>query len=392
MQLFLGLLRPELQVGYYFNYYYLMRIVALICLVLFMFTFNVKGSHFLGANITYEWVSGNQYNVKVTYYRECSGIAAMDSVLVCISSQSNNYSDSIRIPQFGIPVALPQCPYVQPVISSCFGGFGYGIEKYVFQNVVSLPFISDDWILSFTQDGTSAISPLNNYGLYVSTRIDNLNYPGNSSVNFIYDPTFEFCVLQPAWDLFNATDIDGDSLSYFITPTLIDSNICPAQPLLYPQFAGNLLPGSSTPYYIHPQNGWVYFNPNQLQIGYITVTAKEFRNSVMINQTIFTHQANIISNCIISNSEDNIVNQYGIQIFPTIVNDIIHIRTNSNIKVNDIYLLDVSGRVAFQVNDVCKNDQELDLSNFASGLYFVKLSGMNYGKRFDYLNYRIFKL
>lgn len=86
------------------------------------------------------------------------------------------------------------------------------------------------------------------------------------------------------------------------------------------------------------------------------------------------------------------MNPYGIQIFPTIVNDIIHIQINSNILVNNILLLDISGRVVFQVNAVSNDCRELNLSKLTSGLYFLKLSGIGYGKRFDHVNYKILKM
>ena len=75
-----------------------------------------------------------------------------------------------------------------------------------------------DWIFSFEQCcRNAAITNLQNaagVGMYLSAKLDNLNYPVNSSPFFNNIPVTQFCVNNQFYYDQLATDPDGDSLAY----------------------------------------------------------------------------------------------------------------------------------------------------------------------------------
>ncbi len=72
-----------------------------------------KATHSMGADLTYECVGGNNYKIRVSFYRDCIGINAPTNVNVTISSASCGQS-FIRtlnpIPGTGVEIT-PICPY-----------------------------------------------------------------------------------------------------------------------------------------------------------------------------------------------------------------------------------------------------------------------------------------
>src|SRR5689334_5885457 len=102
--------------------------------------------------------------------------------------------------------------------TTCQGGSAPGIEVIYYEGVVTLPSAQSDWVISYSTFPQN-IGIGQNF-MYVSTKIDNINTPTNSSSFYTHFPTFFYCINQPAWDDFSSTDVDGVSLSYHIIPVL----------------------------------------------------------------------------------------------------------------------------------------------------------------------------
>ena len=80
-----------------------------------------SASHAMGADLTYECMGGNTYKIRVSFYRDCIGIAAPANVFVNIRSISCGQNLGITcnpIPGTGQEVT-PLCP---SAVSSCNGG------------------------------------------------------------------------------------------------------------------------------------------------------------------------------------------------------------------------------------------------------------------------------
>jgi hypothetical protein len=47
---------------------------------------SANASHIMGGEITYDWLGGNDYRVRYTFYRDCAGIAAPAVVQITYGS------------------------------------------------------------------------------------------------------------------------------------------------------------------------------------------------------------------------------------------------------------------------------------------------------------------
>jgi len=339
-----------------------------------LFSFNSSGSHIPGAFISYSSAGSNQYEINVTLYRDCSGILLPDSVIICVSSVQSNFNDSIRIGTNGNSIILPDFPLLPPQTSSCFGGSGHGISKSVYSGIINLPIVSDDWVVSFT----SPIHP--NFGtipnpfelsMNIYTRIDNLNYPNNNSIVTGADPDFLYCIAQDAWEDLSITDPDGDSLYFTLVPTLVDSSICPPQPYFYgSQYYSPV--SSSVPYYIDPENGWIHFIPNMVQVGYLSIKINEYRNGNLINETTLSFIQSVVIGCTSAGIMESDFSN--IQIFPNPTNELVHINTG-------IYNCDCRLQIINSIGEIIYSSGSipdlLDLTHVTSGIYSIHIFGKN---------------
>ena len=67
----------------------LQRWFFLITILLLSFTAQqANASHAMGADLTYQCVGGNAYKVRLSFYRDCIGIAAPTSVYINVRSAS----------------------------------------------------------------------------------------------------------------------------------------------------------------------------------------------------------------------------------------------------------------------------------------------------------------
>ena len=130
---------------------YLSFIFKAFLTVLFFFTFNINSiyaSHSQGGEITMSCLGGNQYELRLALYRDCSGINAPTTVNVRYSSASCGINLNVtlnRIPNTGQEVTA-LCPGATTV---CNGGTLPGVQEYVYTAIVNLPPCSD-WVMSYS--------------------------------------------------------------------------------------------------------------------------------------------------------------------------------------------------------------------------------------------------
>src|SRR5438105_15134486 len=75
---------------------------------------DAHASHAQGADITYQCLGGNQYQITLSFYRDCGGVTAPNTVTInCSSANCNqNYNVTLnQIPNTGQEV-IPICPNV----------------------------------------------------------------------------------------------------------------------------------------------------------------------------------------------------------------------------------------------------------------------------------------
>ncbi len=274
-------------------------VTALIMGIMVLGTTETRASHAVGADITYQYVGPNQFLLTLRLYRDCFGIPAPTSATIGYTSSCFPGGSITLQPLPGTGQQIPTSPCVPTVVTTCNGGTGYGIQEWIYQGVVTLPGPCVDWRFDYNlccrNDQINTLINPASFNLYVSTTLDNFNYPTNSSPTFSNIPVTQFCIGNQFYYSQGATDIDGDSLVFSLAPSETNLN----QPVTYAPGYGPLTPlASSTPIVCNPTNGTISFTPSVLQVGVLAVVCEEFRNGVKIGQVKRDMQMKVVSTCI----------------------------------------------------------------------------------------------
>lgn len=286
--------------------------VTISFLVLFIQSQNeAYASHAQSADLTYQCLGGNQYQLFLSFYRDCAGVAAPNTVTIDISSVSCNQNLNItmnRIAGTGIEIS----PICNTLTTQCSGGSYPGVQEYKYTGIVTLPSQCTDWVFSFSLccRNASIGTILNPSGenIYVEAHLDNLNFPCNSSPTFSNPPIPFVCVGQPYCFNNGSSDIDGDSLYYTLiapatsatTSVTYIAPYTPAQPLL-----------SSPAVSFNNLTGDMCMTPTTLQVTVFAILVQEYRNEVLIGSVMRDIQLRTVT-CTNNNPYINGINNTGI--------------------------------------------------------------------------------
>ncbi len=217
-----------------------------------------NASHMMGGQITVEHVSGMDYRVTYTAYRDMTGIP-----IATIASL--NFVDSVSGASFIVPI--PYDTAVTVLVP--------GVEEYVYEAIVTFP-SAGTWSISYEEccrNGAILNMTPGSHYFYSKVLIDSLNSTpvflnppivmAQESVPFYYNPL--------------PFDVDGDSISWSLDIPL-DANGTLS--------ANYVLPSSDSlvPFSMDPITGEITFLPNMLGNFQVSVRVKEYRNGVQIGE------------------------------------------------------------------------------------------------------------
>ncbi len=252
-------------------------------------------SHAQSADITYRCLGGNQYEISLSFYRDCAGVAAPATALINLSSAScgQNYNLTLnQIPGTGIDVS----PICTAFSSECSGGTYPGVQEYIYRGVTTLPASCTDWVFSFTiccRNATiGTIMNPSTESIYVEAHLDNLNFPCNSSPTFSNDPIPFVCTSQPYCFNNGSSDLDGDSL-YF---TLIAPQTSATTTVTYNSPYSATQPLASSPAVtFNNLTGDMCMSPTLIQVTVFAVLVQEYRNEILVGSVMRDIQMRTIS-------------------------------------------------------------------------------------------------
>jgi len=208
-------------------------IVALFLLTgIFGFNQKAEASHVAGADITYECLGGDTYRIMMNIFRDCSGIAAPNSVSVSVRSSCGgtaNVSMQLQTSPFVIDgdtlypsssngaIEVSQlCP--QRINQSRCNGSSQpypGMEQYVFIGTAVLRPKCNTWYISHNVVCCRNTNRnLSSSSSSVVARLNSQTDSCNSSPRFAAQPIPYVCAGQPVVYNFGVTELDGDSLVY----------------------------------------------------------------------------------------------------------------------------------------------------------------------------------
>ena len=265
---------------------------------------NSYATHVVGGDFHVQWLSQNNYNVKLRYYRDCfNGLVNIPSTMDVgvYDAVTNSLQTIITLNQISTSIVNLGDNCYQPPASTC-------IEEGIFETNVLLPDNPNGYYLQSQINARNALAmnvtgaTSGNGTMVWFAMIPDPAIGQNSSPDFGDYPTDAyFCAGSNKLIQYPVTDADGDSLVYsLVTPldawsttngTAAGSGAYPFyQDLSYqPNPAGGMfsltdLVGGTSPMTIDVFTGEIIAGPSAIGFFTFAVRVEEFRNGVKIGE------------------------------------------------------------------------------------------------------------
>ncbi len=238
-----------------------MKKALLLVLICLSFSLRSNASHMMGGQITVSHLSGMDYNVVYTAYRDMSGITISTTATLTFADSASGATFTATIPYDSIITVLVP-----------------GVEEYTYHAVVTFP-NTGNWTVSYEECCRNAailnmtMPGSESHFFYSHVLVDTtnstpvfLNPPivlAQDSVPFYYNPL--------------PFDADGDSISWSLDIPLTTGGL---------PVVGYVLPTSDSliPFNMDPITGEITFLPISLGNYQVSMRVKEFRNGVQIGE------------------------------------------------------------------------------------------------------------
>ncbi len=261
-------------------------------------------THSAGAELSYTWISGNNFEVKASFFRDCAGVSAPNSISLNVKSASCGKNIDFTLNKEAGPIQeiTYPCYTVQTKCTNSSSPY-LGYQKYVYSNIITLPQQCSDWNFNFficcrNCAITTLSNPCNN-NMYIEATLNNLIAPTNSSPKFTNVPVAFICVNQTSTYNHGVIDLNGDSLVYsFISPrTYNTATTATGNVIFNPGFSYTSPLTASPATTINSINGDITMTPTALnEIGATAILVREYRNGALIGSVIRDMQF-ITMNC-----------------------------------------------------------------------------------------------
>jgi PKD repeat protein len=273
--------------------------------------FSLKATHIVGGEMTYKCLGNNQYEVKLTIFRDCfNGIPWFDdpAAIGIFRNSNNSLFNNILVPLDLMlndtldPTLTSECLVVPPNVC---------VNTTTYTTIVNLPFTPGGYHLVYQRccrNNTIAnlISPEDVGATYSIEVTEQALLECNTSPVFNTWPPLFLCVNLPFQIDQSAVDADGDSLVYKLCNPLDGADPFfpqPSPPNFPPYDTVPWLPGydvnnminnpPTMPMTIDPVTGLLTGTPNLLGQFVIGICVEEYRNGVLIGTNRRDYQVNI---------------------------------------------------------------------------------------------------
>lgn len=227
-----------------------------------------QATHLMGGEITARQLSGADYEVKLTTYRDTFGIPMAQTINFELKGVAGNL--------------IATYPQSQDTSSGgLLAGYPYGVEVYTFTDTITLPGIGTYHVSFVNCCRNGAIQNLANplsESMYLETQISYFGTVANNSTPvFLVEPVI-FLPVRTAW-AYNPLpyDADGDSLVWSIDTSLTGFG---------QQVGGYTTPPDSSlsPFTINPNTGTISWIATQVGNFNASVLVEEYRNGGKIGE------------------------------------------------------------------------------------------------------------
>lgn len=274
------------------------RILIGLFLVLFS---QLYATHIVGGDIYYDYLGNSNYKVYIVIFRDCNstGAAYDDPLQLGIYDSNNDLVQTVNIPFPGsqiLPIIFDN-PCIDPPTNIC-------TERAIYTTIVNLPPTSGGYTLAYQRccrgpNITNLVSP-EDTGLTLVTKIPGIptNAVTNNAARFENYPPLVICNNDDLVFDHGATDPDGDQLVYeFASPFAGATDLSPMpspsdynppfSPVVFQNSFSNLNPlGPGATISIDPSTGLLLADPDLTGLFVVGIKVKEYRNGILINETI----------------------------------------------------------------------------------------------------------
>ncbi len=301
----------------YIRFMQIKRILFFQIVIIISFYYQASATHIVGGEMNYKFLGNDKYEIRLTVYRDCYvGVPPFDNpATVGIFNRNNQLLQTLQMTYRGLDTLPPTIndPCMIPPLDFC-----YEVTTYI--DTVTLPPIVGGYQLSYqrccrNQNILNIINPECVGATYYAS------IPGSEVVSQNSNPVFKnwpppfVCANKPWIFDHSAIDYDGDSLVYELFYPYdglngycpIIGNIapstgvscgavpasCTATPVPPPFVNFQWKPPYSTndmlggvPMAVNPQTGLVTATPNLQGYFVIGVKVKEYRNGILISETL----------------------------------------------------------------------------------------------------------
>ena len=266
---------------------YKKKIVAL--LLIFTLVFDIKAGHIIGGDLTYKYLSPNQFEFTLRFFRDCT------HTFQCLPSLSMGIYDKLTDAEnqtvtmnmvSNATLQLGDSCY-HPPVTLC-------IEECIYKAIVTLNDNPNGYYASihtaYRDGNTLNILNPSTYGIvYYAEVADPVLH--NSSATFGAYPKAFFCRNQLNTESFSCADIDNDSLVYSldtllsdVSATLVVSKPYTKIPWKSPFYSGSNMIGGNPPMKIDSVTGILTATPVTIGIFAFCVKVEEYKNGIKIGE------------------------------------------------------------------------------------------------------------
>lgn len=276
----------------------------LLLLLTVLISSELYATHVAGGSMTYRCLGNSRYEVSLEFRRDCfngARDAQFDRFASVTIFNSNNQlmvtlgnGGEVRIPFIDDDTLNERLTSICNVI-----GDDVCVQTTVYKDTIILPARPGGYILAYQRccrnNALSNVAdPLNTGATYWVRITERALMECNNSPVFDNLPGVFICVNDTLRFNHKATDVDGDSLVYFLCtpssgatepePMPQPSNPPPFDKVVWKEgFSENNMMGGS-PISIHPQTGQLLAVPNQVGQFLIGVCVREFRDGVLLSE------------------------------------------------------------------------------------------------------------
>lgn len=289
-----------------------MKRILIIGALLFSFA-SGKAFHIVGGYISYRYLSGTTYEIRLTVYRDCNSTTPFDGTgdplqvpPAMVGVYADNDPNAVAVLNMGAPVITRiGAPIDNPCLTNTTG---VCVEQGTYTVSYTFPSANTGYTLTHVRCcRNSSISNLftpDNQGGTFAARVPSTSSYRNNSPTFTRFPPIFICLNAPLKFDHSAIDADGDRLVYSLcSPLQGASNTDPA-PQIPPGppftdvfwetgFSGTNPLGNNS-LQIDPATGLLSGVPGAVGQFVVGICVSEYRNGVLIGTYIRDFQFNVV--------------------------------------------------------------------------------------------------